>query len=520
MNLAILHYHLNRGGVTQVIVNHLRALNATLDQEPPCRVALVHSGRRADWPEQLCGQLDRLATSLCEVPDLDYEEGTTARPSHLARQLRAVFDRLGFSPEETIIHVHNHALGKNVSLPGALGTLARQGYGLLLQIHDFPEDFRPANYRRLLAALTPDAPLDLPSVLYPQAGQIHYAVLNRRDRDILLQAGVAKSHLHLLPNPVSDIGPLPSRRQARAKLAERLAIPLDCRFVLYPVRGIRRKNLGEALLWSALCGDDTKFGFTLAPLNPLEQPGYRAWKELAATLGLPCVFELGGPSGLGFTENLAAADLILTTSVAEGFGMVFLEACLAERPLVGRDLPEITSDFVAAGIRFDGLRPRLSIPVAWVGTETLHHTVESVYCRTLAAYDRPPPTKEKMRRDFDHLTQGGLTDFGLLSAELQQGVIRTVRAKADHRDRLHQLNPWIDDALSLDASTSSDMMKQNTAAVRQTYSLQVCGRRLQDAYRSVAASPRDEGLGPLTQGERILDAFLELPRFHPIRIET
>ena len=37
---------------------------------------------------------------------------------------------------------------------------------------------------------------------------------------------------------------------------------------------------------------------------------------------------------------MAAANMILTTSVAEGFGMVFLESCLAERPLVA-DLIEV-----------------------------------------------------------------------------------------------------------------------------------------------------------------------------------
>ena len=48
---------------------------------------------------------------------------------------------------------------------------------------------------------------------------------------------------------------------------------------------------------------------------------------------------MGAPGGLEFFENLAAADAVATTSLAEGFGMVFLEAWLAGRPLVGRDLP-------------------------------------------------------------------------------------------------------------------------------------------------------------------------------------
>ena len=59
----------------------------------------------------------------------------------LATNLLMAFKERGFSPADTVIHVHNHSLGKNVSLPGALQVLAGHGYPLLLQIHDFAEDF-------------------------------------------------------------------------------------------------------------------------------------------------------------------------------------------------------------------------------------------------------------------------------------------------------------------------------------------------------------------------------------------
>jgi len=39
--LAIVHYHLNRGGVTQVIINQLRALDLALQTERPWRVVRV-----------------------------------------------------------------------------------------------------------------------------------------------------------------------------------------------------------------------------------------------------------------------------------------------------------------------------------------------------------------------------------------------------------------------------------------------------------------------------------------------
>ena len=49
MKLAIFHYHLNPGGVTQVIRNHLRALAAAGAQDQIEQVAVIASGRLGGW---------------------------------------------------------------------------------------------------------------------------------------------------------------------------------------------------------------------------------------------------------------------------------------------------------------------------------------------------------------------------------------------------------------------------------------------------------------------------------------
>jgi len=45
------------------------------------------------------------------------------------------------------------------------------------------------------------------------------------------------------------------------------------------------------------------------------------------------------------------AHAILTTSKVEGFGYTFVEGWLCEKPVIGRDIPEVTQDFVAAGMK-------------------------------------------------------------------------------------------------------------------------------------------------------------------------
>jgi hypothetical protein len=402
----------------------------------------------------------------------------------------------------------------------AITNLTSAGYGLLLQIHDFAEDFRPDNYRQLAALFGGNEFEQMSAALYPQASQVHYAVLNGRDKSILRHALQDDSCLHLLPNAVADIGPLPPRDEARAKLADRFGISLNHRFVLYPVRGIRRKNLGEALLWSVLANRETSFGLTLPPLNPIEQPSYLGWKELAASLGLPWVFEVGAPGGLAYGENLAAADAILTTSVAEGFGLVFLEAWLTGNPLIGRDLPEITADFVGAGLRFPGLGASLRIPIEWLKEQDLLAEIAVAYQQVLAAYGRTLPSLDDLRQGLDELIQNNLVDFAVCGTATQRQVIEQVAGDASRRDRLLRINPCVRDALDA-RDIDVALIRRNAEIVRESYSLAQSGNRLLDIYHRVAASPRDsEPKAVVAAAGRILERFLRLSRFHPLRVES
>ena len=518
MNIAILHYHLNRGGVAKVIQNYLLALDAVLEPGQTLPVALIHGGRQLDWPDDLPERLRSVRLTLHAVRPLDYDDqqsGARPQSGRLDEQLVKVLDDLEFAPGDTVIHVHNHAVGKNVSLPQSVWSLAERGYAMLLHIHDFVEDFRPANFRRFSEAMAAGAATtSWHGKLYPQAPSVHYALLTSRDQDVLKEAGVEVDRLHLSPNPVPEPVGLPSREHAR-RLAEEFAVSRDDRFVLYPVRCIRRKNVGEALLYSKLAPSGTVIGLTLPPLNPVAKPIYARWKRLSGELELPCRFELGGPGRLSFSENLAASDLILTTSVAEGFGMAFLESWLAGRALVGRDLPETTSDFKQAGVCLDRLRARLEIPSEWVDVDRLRQTISEAYRFTLAVYGRPDPSDLS-----DGLTAnigGELIDFGDLDEPLQEEVIQRVAHKETDRRQLLECNPWIVQAFSTGADDPGELIRQNAEAIGRHYSLRVSGRRLLDLYHRVVSSPRSGCPEALRHPDRIFGRFLDLRRFRLIR---
>jgi hypothetical protein len=54
-------------------------------------------------------------------------------------------------------------------------------------------------------------------------------------------------------------------------------------------------------------------------------------------------------------DIVRVADLIITTSVLEGFGFAYLEPWILDRPVIGRSIPFITPDFQLKGIKLGHL---------------------------------------------------------------------------------------------------------------------------------------------------------------------
>ena len=146
MNVAIVHYHLNPGGVTRVIENAVESLR-DLDIQ-----TVVISGEPYRGSQLPCTRT---------IPELCYTlDESKADPIKLAESLeKTATDALGSAPD--VWHIHNHSLGKNNAMADAVAHLAKNEHALLLQMHDYAEDGRPANYTQLRRHL------DAPENLYP-----------------------------------------------------------------------------------------------------------------------------------------------------------------------------------------------------------------------------------------------------------------------------------------------------------------------------------------------------------------
>ncbi len=483
LRIAIVHYHLRTGGVTRIIEHTLAALE---DKEVTLGV-LTGEAPPDHWPG-----------SWCLVEGLGYEEFRQPWSAEvLAEHLETSGRRLLGGPVD-LWHIHNHSLGKNLALPGALRILAQKGSPLLLHIHDFAEDGRPGNYRRMCHALGNDQCGPLARLLYPQGDHIHYAVLNPRDYHFLGQAGLDPACLHLLPNPV----------QLVFSPDEDVAVQQPPLW-LYPTRGIRRKNLGEFLLWATLMGKGHCFATTSLPLNPKEKRIHDRWQQVARELALPLCFGITRLPGNRCDRLMRTAHGLVTTSVAEGFGLAFLEPWLAGRPVCGRDLPEITASFVEEGLRFPWLYERCEVPVSWIGLSVLMQKARKGLQRNLAAYGRYPDAAD-LERLLASWVHDNRVDFGRLDEDLQEKVLHKLKAQPEAGLLVRPASlPAMD--------REEQIVAHNQQIIRRSYSLTEYGKKLMALYQRVLASP----LSPLCHldGNILLDLFLAPERLSLLRVD-
>ena len=341
MKVWILHHHLLTGGVTSVIHTQCKAYQqAGLDYE----VVVGDPARRSPGGKEptVIEGLNYLPKDLNkDTLDLKYQE------------LKAALEPLA---QEGLLHVHNLNLGKNPLLNLVIADLLRSGAKVINHCHDFAEDHRPLNMEHLNNIVVEYAGRDLEEVLYPKGQNLIYAIINKADRHLLNKHGVEDDKIFNTPNAISP--PKPALAGARARVLSQLGLP-DLPLVLYPVRAITRKNIPELLLLSILFKGQASFAITQPAKNPIEVEAVQPWVDLAQELKLPVVFEAGLKTD--FKALMAGCQVVVTTSTNEGFGLGFLEPWLHRKAVVGRNLPQVTSDFHEQGLKFPHLYDQLKI---------------------------------------------------------------------------------------------------------------------------------------------------------------
>ena len=479
MKIAIVHYHLQPGGVTRVIENTIQAWEENGNDIQ----AVAISGR--PYPG------DQLPNTRV-VEGLDYASPEDAIvPQVLANRLQeSAKDALGQSPD--LWHIHNHSLGKNPSLTAAAAILAESGERILLHPHDFAEDGRPGNYLSLS---------EVYQRAYPTGPNIHYAALNQRDRGFLAHMlKDSPSPVDLLANAVP-----PSTPFSKPQDGNKFGLPEN--LLLYPVRAVRRKNLGElALLASS--HHDFHFANSLGPTNPEFTPIFEEWKKFSKELNLPLTYGLGEQTDATFPEMVGHAQSILSVSVAEGFGLGFLEPWTFGKGLCGRNLSEITSDFAELGVSLSNLYERLPIPLDCIPSVTeLKETIQSALEKFYLSYQQDLP-EDGTELAFKSMVENDSIDFGRLDESNQQAIIRTVSQSSD-------LQQGIQRHAGLEV-LDNHIIDRNRHAVAEQFSLSSYADRTLKIYQELLDTEDTTGC-QFANGQLLLDQYLSPARLNLLR---
>ena len=484
MSVALIHYHLRPGGVTRVIEAQSEALS---------RAGIAHvilSGTAYEGSARL---------PVTVVPSLDYHKDygrEGADSSQLFSGLRQAAGQ-ALNSEPACWHLHNPTLGKNALFPGLVAELAGSRVPLVLHLHDLAEDGRPENYENLVTH----------EHLYPLAPQIRYLTLNPRDQAILLASGVPPEQISLLPNAIQ--APTEFPRTTREPGAP---------FVFYAVRGIRRKNLGEFCLLSALAPPGTSFALALPPDNPTWHPIYDQWTRAAKQYHLPIRMGVVGRSSpsdnmdSSYASWLSHSTHLVTTSIAEGFGLSFLEPLALGKPLLGRNLPEITSRFVPDDVNLGALYQEILIPRTWVNENHLRTLLRDHLRRLYHSCGEPFPNRI-VSETLATLDRGKFLDFGNLPEELQLEIFP--RALVSPGDLLINSGGFSVPAPEWLAAALEHHVPPAAPEALKPYSVTRYAEAHQDLYRELAAATPET---PTWLNRRaVLGQFLKPERFHFLR---
>ena len=460
MNIALIHYHLEPGGVTTVLNQQLQALRETCD-------VLVLTGALPAMP---------LSCDIVQIPGLGYDrtDQKALNPEEVAASiLKAIHAKWENGCD--LVHVHNPTLAKNRNFLKILRSLQQRKIKLFLQIHDFAEDGRPS------AFFSEDEYL----------ADCHYGVINSRDYNILLKAGLHKQGLHKIFNCI---------RPFNVNLND----VVTSNRVLYPIRAIRRKNIGEAILLSLFLKHDETLAITLPPKSAYDKKSHAGWKTFVKKEGLNVAFDIGRTHE--FSELVRSSKFLITTSITEGFGFLFLEPGTACKIVWGRKLDDICRDFEIKGVRLDHLYEQVRIPVEWLDKDKLRGDWCS--CVRNAGITFNYSISEKNILDaFEKITANNTIDFGLLNESFQKTIISRVLSDSKNRSILIDLNPFMANPGRI--SDPPNLIRRNRQAVMQHYDPKKYGENLLQIYHRVIRDTVRQKIDKAV----LFSEFLNLERF-------
>lgn len=353
--MIILHHHFRPGGVRRVI--ELATPHLVAHWPVRLRTVILATGEAPDasWLAAFRKRLPGTTVKVVVQPAFGYAAELRLKGEKLGEQVsRGIFELLReVRNQESLVWAHNLGLGRNLYLTRELTFLCRaRGIPILAHHHDWWFENRWHHFAAMCD--TGFGKLDaVANAVLANSHNLSHVSINQADAAVLEKHFPGRAGW--LPNPV-EVAAQPSAAHLAATrdwLREQLGESAPVWLV--PCRLLRRKNLLEALLLTRWLRPEAWLVTTGGPSSAEEQ-SYAQTIAAAAQihgwrlrLGILSDDESHKPS---VAELLAASETVLLTSLQEGFGLTYLEAAAARRPLLARKLPNIAPDLAKFGFKF------------------------------------------------------------------------------------------------------------------------------------------------------------------------
>jgi hypothetical protein len=205
----------------------------------------------------------------------------------------------------------------------------------------------------------------------------------------------------------------------------------------------------------------------------------------------------------GFDDLLLASDVVVTTSLLEGFGFAFLEGANRGRPLVGRNLPDVTVDFVGSGFPASSLYSSFLVPVEDKVRKEMISRGRQFATQKGLALGMSSARIDAFIHAVETIFAEDAVDFGFLDLHQQLALARYAENDSFVRD-LRTLNPGAAGPAEIPAGFSTRLEEQ--------FGLHAHASRLVAAFEALFANDWEEQ-APMAISKQLLDLYFQ-PRFH------
>ena len=354
MKLIIVHFHLRPGGIRRIIELAAPPLARRLD----AREVIVATGERGDrhWTGDFKRLFDGTRVRLVTEPSFRYTSEQRASPRTLGARVRRAVARLldGCDATNCVVWIHNPGIARNLILTRELTRgCSDRNIPLVAHHHDWWFDNRWLRWTEMrrfgFGTLRAAA-----AAVFTGSATLRHATINEADARILRRHFPGR--VAWLPNLTErEARPDRARLESARRWLDRTTGETAAPVWIVPCRLLRRKNVGEAILLARWLRPEAWL-VTTGGVSSADEAGVRRklagaarqhqWRVRLGILrgaedGKPCIAEL-----------LAVSEAVLLTSIQEGFGLPYIEAAAAERPLIARMVGGIAPDLAKFGFRF------------------------------------------------------------------------------------------------------------------------------------------------------------------------